>query len=160
MIELPNKAGSFKEKLREKGYRLTAQRQAILDVITKNEGEHLSPEEIYELVKNSYPEIGLATVYRTLILLETMDMVYKLDFDDGCYRYELNRNKEDHRHHHLICLKCGCVEEVEEDLLEALENQIMKNKGFMVKDHRVEFYGYCVDCSIKYTEITDGKDRV
>jgi Fur family ferric uptake transcriptional regulator len=85
-------------------------------------------------------------------LLETMDMVYKLDFDDGCYRYELNRNKEDHRHHHLICLKCGCVEEVEEDLLETLENQILKNKGFVVKDHSVEFYGYCADCSIKYEE--------
>jgi Fur family ferric uptake transcriptional regulator len=146
------KSGSFKEKLREKGYKLTAQRQAILDIITKHEGEHLSPEEIYELVKNGFPEIGLATVYRTLILLETMNMVYKMDFDDGCYRYELNRNKEDHRHHHLICLKCGCVEEVEEDLLEALENQIMKNKGFVIEDHKVEFYGYCAYCS-KNTQI-------
>jgi Fur family ferric uptake transcriptional regulator len=152
VIELLDKASSFKEKLREKGYRLTAQRQAILDVIAGHEGEHLSPEEIYDIVKSDCPEIGLATVYRTLILLETMDMVYKLDFDDGCYRYELNRNKEDHRHHHLICLKCGCVEEVEEDLLETLENQILKNKGFVVKDHSVEFYGYCADCSIKYEE--------
>ena len=61
-------------------------------------------------------------------------------------RYELNCNEEDHRHHHLICLKCGSVAEVKEDLLESLEDQIMEKYGFIVKDHRVKFYGYCNKC--------------
>jgi len=137
---------NFRERLKERGLKLTTQRQAVLDVMVKHEGEHLSSEEIYELVKKNHPDIGLATVYRTLTLLDSMDLVYKLDLDDGCSRYELNKNKEDHRHHHLICMSCGVVEEVEEDLLEVLEEQILKDKKFKVVDHRVKFYGYCKNC--------------
>jgi len=140
-------SSQFREQLKKKGYKMTTQRQAILDVILQHEGEHLSTEEIYELVKSEHPEIGLATVYRTLLLLDDMELVYKLDLDDGCNRYELNRDKEDHRHHHLICTKCGMVEEVEEDLLESLEEQILKNNGFIVTNHRVKFYGYCKNCA-------------
>lgn len=139
---------SFREQLKVKGFRVTLQRQAILEVIEENEGQHLSTEEIYELVKVKNPEIGLATVYRTLLLLDGMELVYKMDFDDGCSRYEINCNNEDHRHHHLICLKCGSVAEVKEDLLESLEEQIMEKNGFIVKDHRVKFYGYCSKCRI------------
>ncbi|MFZ5988292.1 MAG: Fur family transcriptional regulator [Bacillota bacterium] len=138
---------NFKERLREKGYKLTPQRQAVLDIIIEHNNEHLSTEEIYELVKKKYPDIGLATVYRTLILLDSMKLVYKLDFDDGLSRYELNNNNEDHRHHHLICMKCGKVLEVQEDLLDNLEEQILKENKFKVIDHRVKFYGYCQDCT-------------
>lgn len=137
---------NFKEQLKERGYKLTIQRQAVLDVIIEHEGEHLSTEEIYELVKKGHPEIGLATVYRTLLLLDRMELVYKLDLDDGCNRYELNRHKEDHRHHHLICTKCGSVSEVQEDLLDTLEEEVLRKNGFLVKDHRVKFYGYCRNC--------------
>lgn len=149
---MTNNDNTFKEQLREKGYKLTTQRQAVLDVITEHEGEHLSPEEIYELVKKMNPDIGVATIYRTLLLLESMEMVHKLNFDDGCARYELNKNKEDHRHHHLICMKCGSVEEVEEDLLESLEEQIFRKNGFSVRDHRVKFYGYCRKCLAEMRE--------
>jgi Fur family transcriptional regulator, ferric uptake regulator len=138
---------NFKEQLKEKGYKLTAQRQSVLDIIVEHEGEHLTSEEIYELVKKNNPDIGLATVYRTLLLLDRMELVYKLDLDDGCSRYELNRKKEDHRHHHLICTNCGSVTEVEEDLLDNLEEQIMLKNHFKVLDHRVKFYGYCEKCS-------------
>jgi len=151
VIVLSERTSSFRDQLREKGYKITAQRQAILDVLSLNEGKHLSPEEIYEEVKKSNPDIGLATIYRTLLLLETMELVYKLDLDDGCSRYELNRSNEDHRHHHLICTVCGKVDEVKEDLLESLEEQILKDNGFLVKDHRVKFYGYCRDCAPEVT---------
>jgi Fur family ferric uptake transcriptional regulator len=142
-----DKTVSFKEQLKEKGYKLTTQRQAVLDAITKHEGKHLSSEEIYEIVKESYPDIGLATIYRTLLLLDRMELVYKLDLDDGCNRYELNKHNEDHRHHHLICMLCGDVAEVQDDLLESLEDEILKKNHFKVKDHRVKFYGYCEKCS-------------
>lgn len=137
---------SFNEQLKEKGFRVTSQRKAVLEVIREHEGQHLSTEEIYELVKVHFPEIGLATVYRTLLLLVSMELVYKMDFDDGCSRYEINNNMEDHRHHHLICLKCGSVAEVKEDLLDSLEEQILEKNGFIVKDHRVKFYGFCKNC--------------
>lgn len=140
-------SGDLKEQLKERGYKLTSQRQAILDMLIKHNGEHLSPEEIYGLVREEHPEIGLATVYRTLLLFDRMELVYKVDLDDGISRYELNKDKEDHRHHHLICTGCGWVGEVEEDLLDSLEEQILDKKKFIVRDHRVKFYGLCKNCS-------------
>lgn len=137
---------TFKEMLKNQGYKMTVQRQAVLEVVAESKGEHLSPDEIYRLVKKKHPDIGLATVYRTLLLLEKIQLIYKLNFDDGCSRYEIRKNSEDHRHHHLVCTKCGEVEEVKEDLLESLEAQILKNNGFIVKDHNVKFFGYCRNC--------------
>ncbi|HOJ09922.1 MAG TPA: Fur family transcriptional regulator [Clostridiales bacterium] len=138
--------GLFEQKLRLKGYRVTGQRQAVLDVIVNNEGRHLCSEEIYELVKADFPEIGLATVYRTLFLLENMGIIYKIDLDDGKGRYELNKGGEDHLHHHLICTECGSISEVNYDLLEFLEEQIYNKNDFLVKNHSVKFYGICGKC--------------
>ena len=136
----------LKSKLKEKGYKLTTQRRVILDVILENLGRHLSPEEIYDDVRDKYPEIGLATVYRTLQLFEQLNIVYKLNFNDGCSRYELISTSHDHQHHHLICLNCGKVIEVELDLLENLEHEIEKEGVFKIVDHSVKFFGYCNDC--------------
>lgn len=135
-----------KELLREEGYKLTTQREAILDVILKNHEKHLKPEEIYDIVKLNYPDIGIATVYRTLQLLEKLNIIYRVNFDDGYNRYELNYDSESHHHHHLICLKCGKVIEVKLDLLETLEDEIEKEHGFKIIDHNVKFFGYCSDC--------------
>jgi len=136
----------LKQDLKERGYKLTPQRRAILNVIIDNEGKHLSPEEIYDQVKMECPEIGLATVYRTVQLLEKMGILYKMNFDDGVSRYELVHSTEDHQHHHLICLKCGAIEEVEDDLLEVLEDRISKKYDFSIENHDVKFYGYCKRC--------------
>ncbi|KPU28052.1 Fur family transcriptional regulator [Caloranaerobacter sp. TR13] len=137
---------SLREQLKEKGYKLTTQRRIILDVILENQGKHLSPEEIYEKVRGKFPEIGLATVYRTLQLFEELNIIYKLNFNDGCSRYELNTNSGDHQHHHLICLSCGKVIEVQLDLLETLEEEIEKSGEFKIVDHNLKFFGYCKDC--------------
>lgn len=141
-----DKNGPIKQQLIEKGYKITNQRQAIIDCLIKHEGEHLSPEEIYAIVREYIPEIGLATIYRTLALFTDMHLIHKLNFDDGFSRYELNRNRTLHRHHHLICLTCGVVTEVQDDLLESIEAEILRKNGFLVKDHRVKFYGYCSNC--------------
>ncbi|GAA0683799.1 MULTISPECIES: Fur family transcriptional regulator [Clostridium] len=136
----------LKEDLKNKGYKLTPQRRSIVDTIIENEGSHLTVEEIYDKVKIQCPEIGLATVYRTVMLLEEMGIVYKLDLDDGCSRYELVHEDELHRHHHLICTKCGKVIEVEGDLLENLEAKIEKQYNFKINDHSVKFFGICENC--------------
>ncbi|WP_019907637.1 Fur family transcriptional regulator [Thermoanaerobacter indiensis] len=144
-----NEIEKFKEKLKDKGYKLTTQRRVILDVIMENRDKHLSSEEIYDLVRLKYPEIGLATVYRTLQLFEELGIVYKLNFDDGRNRYELYHN-ENYQHHHLICLKCGAVIEMEGDLLENLEEAIEETKDFEIIDHNVKFFGYCSKCRSRY----------
>ena len=140
---------SLKEDLKKKGYKLTPQRRSIVDAIIKNEGEHLTAEEIYDEVKLTCPEIGLATVYRTILLLEEIGVIYKLDLNAGCSRYELAHEHETHRHHHLVCNSCGRVLEVHGDLLEELEKDIEKKYGFKISDHMVKFFGICKECSEK-----------
>ena len=88
-------------------------------------------------MKKEYPDLGIATVYRTLQLFEKLNIVYKLNFDDGCSRYELSVGSENHHHHHLICLNCGKVTEVKLDLLEALEEEIESEGQFTIVDHNV-----------------------
>ncbi|MEA4849030.1 MAG: Fur family transcriptional regulator [Clostridiaceae bacterium] len=136
----------LREKLKEKGYKLTPQRRAILDIILETEGRHLSAEEIYELVKVKCPDIGLATVYRTMQMFEEVGLIYKHNFDEVRSRYELNHHNEYHKHHHLICIGCNRVIEVEEDLLEQLESSIEKKYNFNIDNHDVKFFGYCEKC--------------
>lgn len=135
------------KKLQEKDYKLTPQRQMVVQVLLDNTGKHLSAEEIYQSVKGDNPDIGLATVYRTLELLSDLDILQKIDFGDGRCRYEFH--EDTHHHHHLICTTCGRVEEFGEDLLDSLEAQVSRQSGFRVTDHQVKFYGYCRDCQGK-----------
>ena len=136
----------LRKRLKEKGHKMTTQRRVILDAIIENRDEHLTPEEIYDIVKTKYPEIGIATVYRTLQLLEKLNIICRLNFDDGYNRYELNYDSEEEQHHHLICLNCGRVMEVKLDHLKSLEKQIEDENDFKVVDHNVKFFGYCTDC--------------
>ena len=142
-------AAQFKERLKEKGCKLTLQRRSVLDVLIKHCNEHLSTEEIYDKVKENYPEIGLATVYRTVQLFEEMGIVDRLNFDDGCSRFELSSEDTVHHHHHLICESCNRVFEVENDLLDEIEKEIERKYKFKIHDHNVMFYGVCKDCEKK-----------
>ena len=137
---------ALKEDLKKKGYKLTPQRRSIVDTIIDNEGKHLTAEEIYDKVKKSCPEIGLATVYRTILLLEELGVISRLDLNDGCSRYEIVHSNETHRHHHLICNTCHKVSEVQDDLLEELEAVIEKQYKFKILDHSLKFYGICDEC--------------
>ena len=79
----------LKKRLKEKGLKVTHQRILVLSVLEQNSGRHMTAEDIYELVSQDYPEIGLATVYRTLQLLWDMQLVDRINLDDGCVRYEI-----------------------------------------------------------------------
>lgn len=142
----------LKEDLKKKGCKLTPQRRAIVDTIVVNEGKHLTAEEIYDEVKKDCPEIGLATVYRTILLLEEIGVVSRLHLNDGCSRYELVHSDEVHRHHHLICNVCNKVIEVKDDLLEEIEVKIEKEYEFKIVDHVLKFYGICHECQEKNNE--------
>ena len=135
--------------LKERGLKVTRQRTAVLEAIWARPQEHLTAEEIYESVKVGCPDIGLATVYRTIQLLRDMRLIDRIDFDDGFVRYEMGSALESagkHRHHHLICIKCGRVTPFQDDLLEGLEGRIAATTGFRVVNHEVKLYGYCVEC--------------
>ncbi len=140
----------MKDKIKNKKYKLTSQRQVILKAFVESPEKHLSAEDVYDIVKKKAPEIGLATVYRTLDLFTEMDLLKKLDFDEGCNRYEMNDKEEDgHFHHHLICLGCGQVRECRDDLLETLETILYKRLHFQTVDHQLKVYGYCEECQKK-----------
>ena len=137
----------LKLKLKDEGFKLTHQRRNIVEVLLSANGKHMSSEEIYDIVKKDCPEIGLATVYRTLQVLDKLGYTNKLNLDDGCVRYELSLDKNAHNHHHLVCKKCSKIKEVEEDLLDQLEDVIKEKYGFDVENHDVKFNGYCSNCS-------------
>ena len=137
----------LKERLKETGFKITPQRSAIVEILLKNKDKHLSSEEIYDLVRVDCPEIGLATVYRTMQLLDEVGDISKLNLDDGCIRYEIDLSDSDsHHHHHLICKICGNIIEVKEDLLDDIEEQIERIFKFGIVDLDVKFYGLCEHC--------------
>lgn len=138
-------------KLKKSGYKLTPQRQAIVDTILDSVGKHLTVEEIFDIVKKKRPEIGLATVYRTIVLMHEENLVTRLDLKDGTARYELTREDEHHTHHHLVCIKCSQVLEFMDDLLDPIEEEIGKKYNFRVLDHSLKFYGICNECAKEET---------
>lgn len=139
---------NFKQMLKEKGLKVTRQRILILEALADCEDQHLTVEEIYEIVKADYPNIGLATVYRTIQLLLSLDLIENIQLGDGSVRYEIGKNDEEdaHHHHHLICLDCGNVISFCNDLLDELEGQIYESETFQVVDHEVKLYGHCKKC--------------
>lgn len=136
-----------------KNYRLTPQRRIVLEILMENSEKHLSAEEVYQLSREKGYEIGLATIYRTLELLETLSLLHKMNFGDGKSRYELVEkgfsSQEHHHHHHLLCLQCEKVLEVEDDLLQQLEKVVEDKYGFDIVDHSLQFIGYCSECKEK-----------
>lgn len=140
-----------KDLLREKGLKVTSQRLMVLNILSAHGDEHLTVEEIYDLAKEESPEIGLATIYRTVQVLLELHVIKKVTFDDGFARYELNGEEtgSGHRHHHAICTQCGKVYSLETDLLDTLEKQVFESLGFEVTDHEVKLYGLCSACRRK-----------
>jgi len=146
---MPVKQERFKTLLKENGLKVTSQRIAILEALESRPDKHLTAEEIYECVKTNNPDIGLATVYRTIQLLAELNLIDKLNLGDGFIRYEIsNKGQEDaHHHHHLICLNCGSVLTFQGDFMEDLEDRIQEAMNFTVVDHEVKLFGYCKACS-------------
>lgn len=129
---------------KDNNYKLTAQRKDILDVLIDNSGKHYSAEELYEEVKRINPDIGLATVYRTLELMCQLGIAHQLDFDYNFKRYELNLEGE--HHHHLICIDCGKIIEFNDQDLEDFEKRLEEDYQFRIIEHRIKFYGQCKEC--------------
>lgn len=141
----------IKEQLHAANYKLTPQREAILFVLLENEKDHLSAEEIYMLVKLQNFDIGLATVYRTLEMLTELRILDKVNFNDGMARYDMRKDGAKHFHHHLLCVECGGIDEIEEDLLMEAETIVERDYAFKIMDHRLTFHGICHTCQMRHS---------
>ena len=137
----------LREILAKHDYKMTPQRKEVVRVFCENLGSHhhLSAEEVYDILRQKDFDYGLATVYRSVELLNSLGILTRINFGDGCDRYELN-TAAPHNHHHLICLNCKKVIEFEEDSLDELEQKIAKKSGFEIVNHEVKFLGYCSEC--------------
>lgn len=134
--------------LKKHNLRITPQRKAILEVLYDCRGHHLETENIYELLilkGDKTKKIGLATIYRTLELFKNIGIVSKLSMEDSAARYELIIQDKP-MHHHLICLNCGQVQEIEDVLTEDLKVKVLMDKEFKVADKPMKMYGYCSRC--------------
>ena len=129
--------------LRHRGYRLTPQRRAVLEVIAGTD-EHLTPADIYHRVRGGHPGIGLVTVYRTLDVFSELGLICELRTEDGGRSYLLTRPSE--HHHHLICSNCGKVVNFTGCRLGELERRLSRETGFQIDGHLLEFTGCCPGC--------------
>ena len=140
-------ASGIRDSLRQRGVRLTRQRQILLDLIDQS-GQHLDAERLYQLAREKDPKLNRVTVYRTLKLLKTGGLVDELDLmhHDGDQHYYETRLKQEHAH--VICLRCGKIEEFFGDLLKKMREQIETHFGFEIVISRTEVGGYCSHCQV------------
>lgn len=134
---------AFKDALRERALKSTAQRDDIARVFFANDG-HISVEELYREVKRVNPGVGYATVYRTVRLLRECGLAAERHFHDGEARFE--NVEEEHHHDHLICERCGRIVEFANDAIEKLQENVAQKLGFVITRHKMELYGVCAEC--------------
>ena len=137
----------IQDSLREKGVRLTRQRRLLLDLID-NSGLHLDADTLYQMAHAKDPKLNRVTVYRTLKLLKESGLVDELDlahFDGEKHYYETRLKQE---HAHIICLRCGRVEELFGEQLQALRREVQTQFGFEIAFARTEVGGYCSHCQV------------
>ena len=139
--------GTTKGSLQERGIRLTRQRQILLDLIDKS-GKHLDAESLFEMAKERDPKLNRVTVYRTLKMLKEGGLVDELDLmhQSGDQHYYETRMKQEHAH--IICLRCGKIEEFFGEPLQKLRRQIEEHFGFQIVLARTEVGGYCAHCQV------------
>lgn len=146
-IEYAKLLSDFKQLLKVNGLKFTIQREVILEMLY-NSDEHLTPEALHRLIQEKYPDLntGIATVYRTLSLLEDSAMVTSLSFGAQGKKYELGA--KDH-HDHIICTGCGRISEFVDEEIELKQKKIAESLGFLMQEHSMQIYGICQTCQNK-----------
>lgn len=137
------KKKQFHDFIAEKGLKSTRQRDIVLDMFLTSD-RHLSTEELYLKVRAKYPTIGYATVYRTLKLFAESGIAREIHFGDNQTRYE--HVAEGEHHDHLVCTRCGAIQEFENEVIERLQQEVADQFGYQVETHKLELYGICPKC--------------
>jgi len=146
----PSAAGSGRlarmlSKLKEKSFRLTPQRLAVLKILAGNE-THPSVAQIYDEVRVEFPTTSLATLYKTIVLLKELNEVLELGFPDGSNRYD---GHKPFPHPHMICTRCKKIVDPELNTLSDLNKEMSRKTGFQILHHRLDFFGLCPECQKK-----------
>jgi len=129
-------------KLKNRDFRITPQRLAVLKILAASEG-HPSVDQIYQEVKVEFPTTSLATVYKTVSLLRDLNEVLELGFPDGSNRYD---GYNPAPHPHVICMKCKKIMDPELMDIDALSQEMSRKTGYKIFHHRLDFFGLCPDC--------------
>jgi Fur family ferric uptake transcriptional regulator len=132
--------------LRQRGYKLTPQRRAVLKTIALSQN-HLSPAEVYASVRQEYPSIGLVTIYRTLQIFTQLGLICEVHTGGRCRTYVMRRPSG--HHHHLICSNCGGVTDFTDCDLGELEQRVSRETEFEIDGHLLQFFGHCRNCQSK-----------
>lgn len=131
------------QELKDAGLKITMPRLKILQILESSKDHHLSAEDVYKQLLQNGEEIGLATVYRVLTQFEDAGLVVRHHFEGDHSVFEIS--SDDH-HDHLVCVKCGKVEEFIDQEIERRQKKIAENMGFELTDHNLNMYGLCPDC--------------
>jgi len=132
--------------LKEAGLKATHPRIKILEMMEAAVDRHLNAEDIYKALLESGEDVGLATVYRVLTQFEDAGLVTRHHFEGGTSVFELNQGEH---HDHILCVKCGKVEEFIDEVIEQRQRKIAEDAGFSMTDHALYIYGICKDCQSK-----------
>ena len=130
--------------IRAAGLKVTLPRLKILDMLETSGSKHLSAEDLYKALLDDGEEIGLATVYRVLTQFEAAGLVNRHHFDGGNSVFELSQGQH---HDHILCVKCGQVDEFYDETIEERQRAIAKEKGYEMTDHSLYIYGVCSACT-------------
>lgn len=131
------------EDLKAAGLKSTLPRRKILEVLETHSSRHLNAEDVYQVLRDAGEDVGLATVYRVLTQFENAGLVTKHNFEGGHSVYELDQGGH---HDHILCVKCGKVEEFLDEVIEQRQRNIAEQAGFAMTDHCLYIYGVCADC--------------
>ena len=132
------------QELRDVGLKVTLPRMKILEIMERETNErHLNAEQVYKILLSENEEIGLATIYRVLTQFEAAGLVTRHHFEGGNSVFELNKGQH---HDHIVCAKCGKVDEFTDDIIEERQNMIARKLGYKLTDHSLYLYGLCPNC--------------
>ncbi len=133
------------QHIRKAGLKVTSPRVKILEMLESRSSadRHLTAEEVYKTLLSEGEEIGLATVYRVLTQFEAAGLVKRHHFEGGNSVFELESGQH---HDHIVCVKCGRVEEFRDELIEQRQKEIARNANFKLTDHSLCLYGLCQEC--------------
>lgn len=131
------------QELRKAGLKVTLPRVKIMQILESSDSRHMSAEDVFKALRDADEDVGLATVYRVLTQFETAGLVMRHHFEGGHSVFEMT--PEDH-HDHIVCTKCGKVEEFYDEIIEQQQLKAAKRLGFEISDHSLYLYGICEEC--------------
>lgn len=131
------------QDLKKAGLKATVPRMKILALLEENIVRHVSAEDVYKALLESGEDLSLATVYRVLTQFEQAGLVTRHHFEGGHSVFELNQGEH---HDHILCVKCGRVDEFVDKVIEERQQKIATEKGYNMTDHSLYIFGICSAC--------------